>query len=137
MPAVLVWGSDHYIIKYSGVVTVDESVDIYGQLVGSPQFDACHFGILDCNGIERVNYSEMDYKRHAAIAMSAAKINNSLRIALVVPNEAIEKSIQPFLKSASEQFPSDWERHVFKDYAAAAKWASAPKNQTVIVKKPI
>lgn len=137
MPAILVWGSDHYIIKYSGVVTVDESVDIYGQLVGSPQFDACHYGIVDCRGIERVDYSEMDYKKHAAIAMSAAKINNSLRIALVVPNESIERSIQPFLKSASEQFPSNWERRVFKDYDAAVKWASARKSQTVFVKKPI
>lgn len=137
MPAILVWGSDHYIIEYSGVVTVDESVDIYGQLVGSPQFDACHYGIVDCRGIERVDYSEMDYKKHAAIAMSAAKINNSLRIALVVPNESIERSIQPFLKSASEQFPSNWERRVFKDYNAAVKWASARKSQTVIVKKPI
>jgi len=125
MPAQLIWGPDHYTIVYSGVVTVDESVHVYGEVVGSPNFDTSKFAILDCRAIERVNYSEMDYKKHAAIAMSAAKIKERLRVALVIPNEAIEKSIRPFLQSVSENFQHEWERRVFRRYEDALEWASS------------
>ncbi|HKK17644.1 MAG TPA: hypothetical protein VJ952_03100 [Opitutales bacterium] len=125
MPAKLIWGRDHYVIKYSGAVSVDESVSVYGELVGSPNFDDSRYGILDCRKIESVEYSEMDYKRHAAIAMSAAKIKEELRIALVIPNETIEKSIRPFLESVSEKFQHKWERQIFRKYDEAVVWAAS------------
>ena len=59
MPAKLTWGKDHYIIVYSGVVVADESIRVYGELVGTPRFDVCKYAILDCSAIERVDYSEI------------------------------------------------------------------------------
>lgn len=130
MPAKLTWGPGHYTIEYSGIVTIDDTLRIYGEIVGSQNFDNSKYAILDCRNIACVDYSKLDYKKHAAIAMSAAKIKENLRVALVVPNEGIESLVRPFLESVTEKFQHKWERRIFREYDDAVAWGSATPNQT-------
>lgn len=43
MPAEVIWAHDHYILKYSGCVVVEESVRAYGKIVGSEHFDTSRY----------------------------------------------------------------------------------------------
>ncbi len=124
MPTEVIWKGDHYILKYSGLVKVQESVRAYGQLVGSPNFDSVRFGIVDCREMTEVDYKSQDYDMHAAMAKSASKIREELRVALVIPTPELEEAVRPFLQSATGKFQHQWERRIFRDYDEAVAWAS-------------
>ena len=129
MPAEVIWATDHYILKYSGCVVVEDSVGAYGEIVGSENFDDSRYAILDCREMTEVDYSPKDYDKHAAMAKSAALTKMRLRIGLVIPSEELEAKVLPFMDSVSKKFPHKWTRKIFRTYEEAHAWASSPADQ--------
>ena len=125
MPAKLIWREKHYVLEYSGIVTVDETVRVYGELVGSGNFDSARFGIVDLSKVDEIKYRKMDFSLHAAMSKSAARIRKRLRVGLVISTEEVEEAIKPFMQSVTEKFQHKWERQIFRNYEDAVAWASS------------
>ena len=48
MTITLNWFGDHCVAEYSDTLTIKQSLDIYGEMVGSPNFDNMIYIIVDC-----------------------------------------------------------------------------------------
>ena len=128
MPAQFQCFKDHFILIYSGVLKLDEAIEMYNRLSEDPQFDSTRFAIIDCRDLQQVTYSEGDYRIHASISMAVSRwqrVDENFRVGVVAPTTEIEEAVKKVIQHASD-FKQTWDRQLFKDYDEAFRWASTP-----------
>jgi hypothetical protein len=122
------WKDDHYVMEFSGTLTVTEVIEAYGEVVAHPKFGHIEFAIVDCRDLQRTDYSQKQYNIHASFAKAASQVNRKLRVAIVVPTPEIEANAQLFIQSVRDKFQHNWERRIFRDYEAGLNWASGKES---------
>ena len=123
MTITLNWFSDHCVAEYSGTLTIKQSLNLYGEMVGSPNFDNMIYIIVDCRKLKNVQYKENDYHIHAAISKSSSDFRRSpIKVAAIVSNKESEKAVINLI-AAQQDHPHNWERKIFWNYDEGIDWA--------------
>lgn len=129
MSADLKWKDDHFIITYSGILNINETIAVYDQISISNEYDTCKFGIVDCTYLLHADYDPSTYDIHAAYSKVVASHirRDHFRVGVVVANEEIEENVYSLIK-ATEKFLHAWDRKVFWSYEEAMAWAEENKD---------
>ena len=124
MPTHVDWFEKYAVLQFTGVIVIEDTLALYGQLVGNAQFDEIDFILVDCRSVTKVNYQELDFDAHAAFAKaSSLSRRRALRVAIVVASSETENSLKQLVQSF-QKYPTNWSRQLFWNYDDALRWAS-------------
>jgi len=71
-------------VVFSGVVSREERIEAHGKIYGKPpKFNTVRYAISDFSGVEKLDYSDQDTQRLAAVT-KAAFVNDPEKFAAVV-----------------------------------------------------
>ena len=123
MTITLNWFGDHCVAEYSDTLTIKQSLDIYGEMVGSPNFDNMNYMIVDCRKLKNVQYKENDYQIHASISKSSSDFSRRpIKVAAIVSDKESEQAVMNLI-AAQQDHPHNWERKIFWNYDEGIDWA--------------
>lgn len=124
MAAELLWDDRHFIIKYAGVVTPEESIRVHDELVADGRCDDVSFGMVDCRDVERFTHTPRDFEVLGSYVKAFFKISrrDTIRVAVVAGDEESAQASQTVIDN-SGRGDSGWYSRVFLDYAEALEWA--------------
>lgn len=123
MAVSIKWFPDHCVIEYSDIINIKESVEAYGEIVGSSNFDNIIFIVADCRKLVETRYEVKDYEIHAAISKSSSLMSRrDMKVAAVVSDEKSEQAVKNLI-TALKKYPHNWQRKIFWDYDEAIAWA--------------
>lgn len=119
------WCHDGVIIRWSGVVSVNELIHCAARISSCAQFDRARWGLHDFTGCSRVTFDDAHMEEVAALEWAAAKHNDRIRFAFV----PICADVTAMLESLERAGIDSFEHKAFKNTATANDWLLAQSSQ--------
>ncbi|MCU7836603.1 MAG: hypothetical protein KZQ83_15310 [gamma proteobacterium symbiont of Taylorina sp.] len=121
MPHRVKWEKQGAYWDISGVVRIDEIMEIINELIGSPKFDDLNYFILDATNVIELIATKHQLDAPAAIVKSTNDYKPKMKVGFVSEDEHIRALIAHYIEK-SFKLGSTWERKIFNDIEDARTW---------------
>ena len=101
--------------KVTGEEIIQSSLDMYGD----ERFDRLRYGLVDFTQAESFEIDEEEIKKVAYMDRAAARSNPNLKIAIVAPQDVINRLANSYVVFAEA---SPWEAEVLNTLEEARQW---------------